>query len=273
MSKRTQCAVAGVLVAVLLFCGAAAAVSRTETINVTYRNIRMFIDEEELVPKDAIGNIIEPFIYSGSTYLPVRAVSQALGREVVWNERENAVYINSNAPGGSSVEQDSITQIIKSIENREVIDKALFESISADQELVVILNRYNELTSYLFGVFFVKAAQTIVSVTIDGFGFDDGVDFSDAWFQRPPTYPFPPEAITEATLRIAMHALYADAAQRIQDDPFFAPVLEKEGGGSAGMWPEYVQDFSHRPEVNRAFTEYMKLIENALFELRELKAS
>ena len=275
MSKRIQGAVAGVLAAILLFGGVAAAVSMTETINVTYRNIRILIDGEELVTKDANGNSIEPFIYRGTTYLPVRAVSQALDREVRWNASTNSVYINSNAPGESGVEQDSVTQMIRSAENREVIDEALFASISDDQQLVVMLNRYNELTSYLFGVFFMRAAQTIVGVTVYGFGFtDDVVDFSDESLQRPPSYPFPPEAIAEATWRIAKHTLYADAVQRIENDPYFAPVLDKEGGGSYGMWPLYVHNFyNEKPELSAAFTEYKVLVENVIIKLRELEAA
>jgi len=271
MSKRIQGVVAGVLATVLLFVGVAAAASIAETINVTYRNIKIVIDGEELIPKDVNGNIVEPFIYEGTTYLPVRAVSQALDKEVGWNASTNTVNINSDASGESDIEQDSITKMIKSIENRDVIDEALLASID-NAELVVMLKRYNELTSYLFGVFFVRAAQTIVNVTIYGFDFSGGVDFSGEWHQRPPSYPFPPEAIAEATWRIAKHTLYADARQRIENDPYFVPVLDKEGGGSAGMWPQFVHNFySEQPELSEAFAEYKDLVEKVIVKLREIE--
>jgi len=96
----------------------------------------------------------------------------------------------------------------------------------------------------------------------------DGVDFSDEHFQRPPSYPFAPEAIAEATQRIAIHSLYEDATLRIENDPFFAPVLDKEGGGSAGMWPQYVHAFGgESPELRDAFREYLELVETLLIKL------
>jgi len=56
----------GLLVAVLLFSGVAAAASMTKTISVIYRDIKLVIDGRKFVPKDANGNIVEPFIYKGS---------------------------------------------------------------------------------------------------------------------------------------------------------------------------------------------------------------
>ena len=47
-----------------------------------YDNIKIFMDGEEVTPKDGNGQSVEPFIYNGTTYLPVRAVSNAIGKEV-----------------------------------------------------------------------------------------------------------------------------------------------------------------------------------------------
>ena len=97
MIKRLQGIIIGAVAAVLLFGGIAAAASRTETIDVIFRNIRIVIDGEEFIPKDVSGKIVEPFIYNGTTYLPVRAVSQALGMDVDWDNDASTVYIISEA--------------------------------------------------------------------------------------------------------------------------------------------------------------------------------
>ena len=39
----------------------------TETISVMYDNIKILIDGVEYTAKDANGNVIEPFIYNGTT--------------------------------------------------------------------------------------------------------------------------------------------------------------------------------------------------------------
>jgi len=91
--KRLQGIGIGLLVAVLLFGGVAAATSGTENISVTYRDIRLVINGRELIPKDSNGNIVEPFTYKGTTFLPVRAVSEALGWPVNWDGGSSTVYI------------------------------------------------------------------------------------------------------------------------------------------------------------------------------------
>jgi len=74
-----------VLAAALLCAGTAVAASETREATLHYRDIRITLDGEELVPVDANGNEVEPFIMDGTTYLPVRAVAEALGLEVGWD--------------------------------------------------------------------------------------------------------------------------------------------------------------------------------------------
>lgn len=73
----------------------AAAASGTETVTIHYRGIRIEVDGETLNPCDVSGNSTEPFIYNGSTYLPVRAVAGALGLNVAWDEATSTVTLTS----------------------------------------------------------------------------------------------------------------------------------------------------------------------------------
>ncbi|MDR1503418.1 MAG: copper amine oxidase N-terminal domain-containing protein, partial [Prevotella sp.] len=56
----------------------------TKAIPVTYRDIKIIIDGIEFTPKDANGKTVEPFIYNGTTFVPIRAISEAFGVEVGW---------------------------------------------------------------------------------------------------------------------------------------------------------------------------------------------
>lgn len=58
-----------------------------------YNNIKIYINGAEIVPKDAKGNTVEPFIMDGTTYLPVRAISNAFGEDVEWDGTTQSVYI------------------------------------------------------------------------------------------------------------------------------------------------------------------------------------
>ena len=59
--------------------------------------VRIFIDDVELHPTDAGGNPVEVFIYNGTTYLPVRAVSEGLGKPVQWDGATRSVYIGKHS--------------------------------------------------------------------------------------------------------------------------------------------------------------------------------
>ena len=55
-----------------------------------YNNIKIVLDGEDITPANS-----EPFIIDGSTYLPVRAVSEALGLDVEWDSATQTVVLSS----------------------------------------------------------------------------------------------------------------------------------------------------------------------------------
>lgn len=73
-----------------------------EKIDVIYNNIKLVVDGKPVAfGKNESGKQIEPFIYNGTTYLPVRAVGEALGKKVNWDGKTQTVYIGEK-PGGIS---------------------------------------------------------------------------------------------------------------------------------------------------------------------------
>lgn len=93
MKKRLQGLVAGVLIGAMLTCGAVFARQISETAELFYNNIKIYVDGGEIVSKDANGNVVEPFTMNGTTYLPVRAISNAFGKDVEWDGATQSVYI------------------------------------------------------------------------------------------------------------------------------------------------------------------------------------
>ena len=83
----------GLSVAVILCSTTVLADTVSKTVTAVYNNIKIVIDGEEITPKDANGKTVEPFIIDGTTYLPVRAVASALGKDVNWDGTTNTVYI------------------------------------------------------------------------------------------------------------------------------------------------------------------------------------
>lgn len=84
------------LVFLSLLISTSYAESVKKTIDVYYDSIKIFVNNSLINPKDGNGNPVEPFIYNGTTYLPVRALSEALDKEVTWDESTKSIYISDN---------------------------------------------------------------------------------------------------------------------------------------------------------------------------------
>lgn len=87
-----------VLVVMLLFsaAGPSSASTGKRTLSASYQNIQIELNGQTITPKDANGKVVEPFIVDGTTYLPVRAISEALGLNVDWNGKTKTVIISEN---------------------------------------------------------------------------------------------------------------------------------------------------------------------------------
>ena len=96
MKKRLQELIAGILLGTLSTGGIAFAKTGTEIIEAVYQNLKIYIDGVQIEPKDANGNTVEPFIYNGTTYLPVRAVGEAFGKTVSYDGNTKSVYVGIN---------------------------------------------------------------------------------------------------------------------------------------------------------------------------------
>ncbi len=71
----------------------------TDTIykNITIRpGIKLFIDDVQLIPRDVTGAEVDVFIYNGTTYVPARALSEALGKVIQYEGKTNGVYIGKH---------------------------------------------------------------------------------------------------------------------------------------------------------------------------------
>lgn len=72
-----------------------------------YNNIKVTLNGKEVALKDANGNIVEPFIIDGTTYLPVRGVAGALNLDVDWDSATNTVVLKEKSYLDSSGYPDS----------------------------------------------------------------------------------------------------------------------------------------------------------------------
>ncbi len=85
------------------------AASTQKTITVTYSGLKIVMDGELITPKDANGNVVAPFVFDGTNYLPLRALGNAFGYsndEIYWDSTTNTVYFTSAAEDEASTDVD-----------------------------------------------------------------------------------------------------------------------------------------------------------------------
>ena len=92
MKLKKESMLLGVLVGVLLTAIVARVIpadakSGSQSVAAVYRNIRVFVDGVEKKPN------AEPFLIDGSTFVPLRFISEALGKEISWDGETNSIYI------------------------------------------------------------------------------------------------------------------------------------------------------------------------------------
>ncbi len=71
-------------------------------------DIKVYVDNEFVELKDVNGTVVNPILKNGTTYIPIRGVSQALGCWIRWNGQTKtvSVYMDTVPPDGVSLTEN-----------------------------------------------------------------------------------------------------------------------------------------------------------------------
>lgn len=97
-----------ILVAVMLFAFTAGVVAAPVVQQVTATlatDFKFTLDGKTWAPKDVDGSDMYPLVYEGRTYLPVRAIGEALGIKVDWDKDTRTVILGEAAVASASKEE------------------------------------------------------------------------------------------------------------------------------------------------------------------------
>lgn len=90
-------------------------------------DIKVYLNGKRLEMKDADGNTVTPVVINGTTYLPIRAISEALEVDVMWDDDARAVYLTS---GGNEIIATDVTifsDLARYVDNPyEILGKSAF---------------------------------------------------------------------------------------------------------------------------------------------------
>lgn len=96
------------MVATLIVGTAPNAFAKESKINIpiSFNNIKVVIDGKELKTDK------EPFTYEGTTYLPVRAVAEAVGKDVKWDSKTQTVILGEASQIANKSEMKTVSRTI-----------------------------------------------------------------------------------------------------------------------------------------------------------------
>ena len=113
-TRQTRTFLMGMVTMLLLMAlSVSAFAAYNQNMTVTYDNVKINVNGTQITPTDVTGRAVEPFIYQGTTYLPVRAVAQATGYTVTWDQNTKTVFMTlggGNSGGNQGGNQGGNTQ-------------------------------------------------------------------------------------------------------------------------------------------------------------------
>ena len=123
----------------------------TREISAAFRDIKIIVDGKQL------STPAEPFIYNGTTYLPIRAVGEAVGKEVAWDNDTKTVTLTTPPP---AIEADRDT-----IGNLD-FELSVTPSRKKERAKILRVNEKSEKGSQSYSLYYYGLSD--VSITIDG---------------------------------------------------------------------------------------------------------
>lgn len=183
MKKRLQGLIVGILFGIMMVGVPVLAKTGSNYIEVIYDNIKLYVDGVKIEPRDSNGSIVEPFIYNGTTYLPVRAIGEAIGKTVTWDGTTKSVYIGEQWGYGQylmevcppyekdSIYTDSFYMAGKKYSNgfyarRYNYGKAYFNLNGKYEELTCIIGHVDGWSDYEKVVYFYVDGKLVKEVEI-----------------------------------------------------------------------------------------------------------
>lgn len=141
-----------VITALIAAAPTAMATVGKKTIDVVYSDIRIVVDGKEVTPRNAGGQVVEPFSYEGTTYLPVRAAVDAItggNKSVDWDQDTHTIYI-----GGKPAQEIVDMSTMQTYPNKGIGFQAGDKQFEVRQQTITPFNYLRigiESAQYLLG--------------------------------------------------------------------------------------------------------------------------
>lgn len=126
MKLNLKSFIAGFLAASLISAGTVAFAESSETIQAIFGRVKLVVADKPVEQ--------ETMLHNGTTYVPLRAAAEILGKEVAWDGATNTAYIDEKGKG-RTFEQTSITPpTVEPINTIKIVDLGKLNTASDIQK-------------------------------------------------------------------------------------------------------------------------------------------
>lgn len=138
--------------------------------------VNIYIDDVKLNPTDVNGNPVEAFIYNGTTYLPVRAIGEALEKTVQWEGETNSVYLGAHESNTPAVWLKDLDYFYGKdwgidTDKQDNLGNSYENAIKYYCENTYLLNgQYTKITGTFFQQYAYKSSSSVSTLEIYGDG-------------------------------------------------------------------------------------------------------
>jgi Copper amine oxidase N-terminal domain./Telomeric repeat-binding factor 2. len=154
-------------IAMCIVCTVAiAAAGYLKTIEVS-TDINLNINGQNFVPKDVNGNVVDIFVYEGTTYVPIRAVAEAFGLDVGYNGDTKTALINGNVGA-----QEAVTPTAIKSDNITLGDTFVFDGLEITIHNNVQFMTYSNEYSDKNGTEVVAVSMSIKNISDETHGLN-----------------------------------------------------------------------------------------------------
>jgi len=140
MKKRTVSILLSALFLLGLIAGAAASGAIREIKAQLRPDFTVKVDGKVREFKNVNGEVVEPILYDGTTYLPLRAIGELMGKRVYWYENEKLIELKeekTTVTDADVIVTESEKVVSKDSEKKPTVDEKNFIGSEKAQEIAL----------------------------------------------------------------------------------------------------------------------------------------
>lgn len=194
--------------------------------------VTVLVDGERQQFVDANGKTLYPIIYNGSTYLPLRAIGNLMGKQVGWSSALSTVFLGEQADETTLAQSEYVMQALRCVQGiSQVIQQ--YEGLDAETQPERVLE-------------YAKAFQAAIAAG-DGLAVPAGLEQQGSAFQAGVSQALDGanrmvavvEKISQMTTQQAMDANYV---QQLENELDSAANAANQGLGDMSAAAQQMQD-------------------------------